>query len=224
MKPLVSIITPTTASPLLLDNIKSVKAQTYTNIEHIIVFDGVAIPHTYLEHITKYIQLPHATGHSQYNGHRIYGAMIYIVNGTYYMMLDEDDTIEATHIEDLVNVINEGYEWAYSRRRIVDRQHNYICNDDCESLGTTKSILNDNLVGIGSQLIPIKLAIQYSPLFYRKARQQGVEEIDRILTRYLLKHTSKSTGKYTMNYRMGNTANSVKAEFFLEGNKHYVNG
>lgn len=220
MTPLVSIITPTTGSDLLLENIASVKAQTYSNIEHLVVYDGVAIPHTHLEHLTQYIQLPHPTGHSRYNGHRIYGACIYLVRGSYIVMLDEDDTIEPTHIEDLVKAV-EGYEWAYSYRRIVDRQHNYICNDMCESLGPKVNVLGDRLVGIGSMLLPLKLAITYSPLMYRKARDPGVEEVDRILTRFMLEHTHNGTGKHTMNYRMGNTQYSVKAEFFIEGNKRY---
>lgn len=221
-QPLVSIITPTTASPLLLENIASVKAQTYTNIEHLIVFDGVAIPHTYLEHITQYIQLPHATGHSRYNGHRIYGAMIYVVRGSYVLMLDEDDTIETTHIEDLVNtILTNNVEWAYTYRRIVDREHKFICYDECESLGEKTNVCGDRLVGVGSMLLPLKRAIQYTPLMYRKAREQGVEEIDRILTRYMLEHTHKGTGKYTMNYRVGSTEHSVKADFFIQGNKRY---
>lgn len=220
MMPLVSIITPTTGSHLLEQNIASVKAQTYTNIEHLVVYDGVAIPHTQLELLTQYIQLPYPTGHSRYNGHRIYGAAIYLVRGEYIVMLDEDDTIEPTHIEDLVKAV-KGYDWAYSYRRIVDRQHNFICNDECESLGPVKNVCNDNLVGIGSMLLPLKLAITYSPLMYRKARDPGVEEVDRILTRFMLKHTHNGTGNYTMNYRMGNTEFSVKAEFFIEGNKRF---
>lgn len=221
-QPLVSIITPTTANELVLENIASVKAQTYKNIEHLVVYDGVAIPHTHLEHLTQYIQLPHATGHSRYNGHRIYGSMIYVVRGSYVLMLDEDDTIERTHIEDLVSTITtNNVEWAYSYRRIVDRQHNFICNDECESLGEKINVCGDRLVGVGSMLLPLKRAIQYSPLMYRKAREQGVEEIDRILTRYMLQHTHKGTNNYTMNYRMSSTALSVSADFFIEGNKRY---
>ena len=40
MKPLVTVITPTTGAPYLRQAIDSVKNQTYDNIQHLVVVDG----------------------------------------------------------------------------------------------------------------------------------------------------------------------------------------
>ena len=40
MKPLVTVITPTTASDQLNDVLKSIDRQTYSNIQHLVVVDG----------------------------------------------------------------------------------------------------------------------------------------------------------------------------------------
>ena len=81
MKPLVTVITPTTGSHQLYNVLASVNNQTYSNIEHIVVADGPQysnVTQGMLEGSQALlIQLPYNTGHSQYNGHRIYGAMSY---------------------------------------------------------------------------------------------------------------------------------------------------
>ena len=58
-------------------------------------------------------------------------------------------------------------------------------------------------------------------IWYRKAREPNVPEVDRMLT-YLLRSNnvpSAPTKRYTVNYRAGNTDISVKKEFFLRGNE-----
>jgi len=105
-KPLVTIITATTGTEYLEDNIRSVLNQTYDNIQHLIVIDGKH-PHANVI-ISNYgkhkgnkidvIQLPYATGTEQYNGHRIYGGCTYFAKGEYVMFLDEDNWLEPNHI------------------------------------------------------------------------------------------------------------------------------
>jgi len=62
--------------------------------------------------------------------------------------------------------------------------------------------------------------VQTSPIWYRKAREPDVPEVDRILLHYLkqIAPNFDSTYKYTVNYTVGNTALSVKESFFTEGN------
>ena len=80
MKPLVTVITPTTGAPCLRQALDSVKNQTYNNIQHLVVVDGqpkgrvIASEYSHID----LIDLPYPTGKDQYNGHRIYGAMSYI--------------------------------------------------------------------------------------------------------------------------------------------------
>ena len=104
--PLVTIVTATTCTPYLHQNLNSVLAQTYSNIQHLVVVDGK-------HHLDKLdydiaadvITLPYATGTEQYNGHRIYAAATYLAKGDFIMYLDEDNWIDPDHVESLVALL-----------------------------------------------------------------------------------------------------------------------
>jgi glycosyltransferase involved in cell wall biosynthesis len=223
----VTIITPTTGSNYLDKNLKSVSEQTYDNIEHLVVVDGPVYwdkanntLNNYEDKTVMYLQ--ENTGADQYNGHRIYGAMPYLVNSDYVIFLDEDNYIEPTHIESLVKVV-ENNEWAFSLRQIVDKNDKYICNDDCENLGKWPTCLGEKelFVDVGAYFLPTKIAVQISPIWYRRARHPEEQpEVDRLLMQVLLDYgfSYDTNGKYTLNYRVGNRADSVQADFFLWGN------
>lgn len=229
----VSVITATTGNPFLAECIESVRAQTYKDVEHIVVVDGnarwesadsilkaVEFPNGVNEHVCV---LPYPTGTDRYNGHRIYGACSYLANGDYFIFLDEDNALEPNHVESLVNLVKENQlHWAYSLRKIIDKKSDLICFDDCESLGKWQSILNDHFVDVNCFFISRPLAIQISPIWYRKAREPGVVEVDRALTAVLMHPSNKlkfdTNCDYTVKYRVGNTQLSVKAEFFTQGN------
>ena len=223
----VTIITPTTGSNYLDTNLNSVSKQTYDNIEHLVVVDGPAYwdkansaLNTYEDKTVMYLQ--ENTGADQYNGHRIYGAMPYLVNSDYVIFLDEDNYIEPTHIESLVKVA-ENNDWAFSLRQIVDKDGKYICNDDCENLGKWPTCLSEKelFVDVGAYFLPTKIAVQISPIWYRRARHPDEQpEVDRLLMQVLLDYgfSYDTNGDYTLNYRVGNRADSVQADFFLWGN------
>jgi len=223
MKPLVTVITPTTGAPCLRQALDSVKNQTYDNIQHLVVVDGQpkgrVIAREY-PHIDL-IDLPYPTGLDRFNGHRIYGASVYLAKGDLVCFLDEDNYYDTTHIESLVKVIEKGNDWAFSLRKIVDKESNYVCLDDCESLGKWESCIGDYFVDVGCFFLPKMIAIQTSAIWYRKAREPGVPEVDRMLTHVLRNNNLKydTNGDYTLNYRTGNTQLSVQSEFFLQGNK-----
>lgn len=234
MKPLVTVITPTTGSHQLYDALNSVSKQTYSNIEHIVVADGPQYSKATQDMVegsqALLIQLPHNTGHSQYNGHRIYGAMTYLANGDYLCFLDQDNWYEDNHIESLVDVIQQGNDWAYSLRKIVSQEGEYICNDDCESLGKWESILNDKFIDVNCYMIPRIAALHFSPYWYRRARHpQEQPEVDRILSPFMMEKVPKfdTTGQYTVNYRVASREDSVQDGFFIAGNeimKQKMNG
>jgi glycosyltransferase involved in cell wall biosynthesis len=223
----VTVITPTTGSDYLRQNINSVAKQTYDNVEHLIVIDGMqfadkAYRQLDLETNPTFLTLPNNTGHSQYNGHRIYGAVPYLVDSDYVIFLDEDNYIEPKHVETLVKVC-ETNDWAFSLRKIIDKDSNYICLDDCENLGKWPTCLSEQelFVDVGAYFLPTSIAIQISPLWYRRARHPDDQpEVDRIIMQVLLQHgfTYDTNGMYTLNYRVGNREDSVKADFFRWGN------
>ena len=235
----VTIITPTTGNPFLKDCIESVRAQTYDNIEHIVVIDGkerapdalrvfgsAEFPRENKEFITI---LPYATGKNRYNGHRVYGAATYFADGDYHLWLDDDNMLETDHVEKLVNLVMEKkLHWAYSFRKIIDKDNNVLCLDDCESLGKWASILDprDFFVDVNCYFVAKHVAVMLSPVWYRKFREPGQIEIDRAIAHVLMHPDNKlqfdCTRDYTVKYRVGNTDLSVKADFFLEGNKRML--
>ena len=232
----VSVITPTTGNPFLADCIASVRNQTYKNIEHLVVVDGqsrwqqademlkvLEFPNGSNEHICI---LPYPTGTDRYNGHRVYGAATYFADGDYHIWLDDDNMLEPDHIEKLVTLVQQkNLDWAYSFRKIIDKDSNVICLDDCESLGMWASILHpeDYFVDVNCYFVKKQVAVGMSPVWYRKFREPGQMEIDRAIAAVLMHQNNKMkydcTRDYTVKYRVGNTGLSVQAEFFLKGNE-----
>ena len=223
--PTVAVITPTIGTDYLKRNLESVSKQTYKNTKHVVVFDGPVyndVDTAILEDKTV-IFLPENTGAGGYNGHRIYGAVPYLIDADYFIFLDEDNWIDETHVESLVDAVR-GYDWSFSLRKIVDKEGNYICNDDCESLGNWHTCLSEEefFVDVGCYFLPKKMAIDFAPIWYRRARHpQEQPEVDRLLMHVIRgnKLQGATTGKYTLNYMVGNRADSVQAEFFLQGNQ-----
>jgi glycosyltransferase involved in cell wall biosynthesis len=232
----VSVITPTTGNPYLAECIESVRAQTYSNVEHIVVVDGrerwdkaneillaAEFPNGVNEHVCV---LPYPTGTNRYNGHRVYGAATYFADGDYHLWLDDDNVLEPNHVESLVKLVQEkNLDWAYSLRKIIDKDGNVLCLDDCESLGMWASILHpeDYFVDVNCYFVKKQVAVGITPVWYRKFREPGQMEIDRAIASVLMHQNNKlkfdCTRDYTVKYRVGNTGLSVQAEFFLKGNE-----
>lgn len=229
MDKMVTVVTATTGLSHLRRAVESIQVQTYENIQHLIFVDGKN-HFTKVEAVLNVIDvsrrkidlviLPYPTGNEGFNGHRIYGSSLFIAKGDYVCFLDEDNWYDENHVQLLIDVVHEN-SWAYSLRKIVDTDGSFVCNDDCESLGNHPSILSDKdyFVDVNCFFISKNLAIQASSIWYRKAREPGVMEVDRLLTAVLRNHSEgASSGHYSVNYRAGNTSKSVKKEFFLRGN------
>lgn len=234
----VSVITPTTGNPFLKECIESVRNQTYKNIEHIVVVDGksrweqaekvlfeAAFPRGESSS-DRLLVLPYPTGTDRYNGHRVYGGTTYFADGDYHLWLDDDNVLEPDHVEKLVNLVQEkNLDWAYSLRKIIDKDGNVLCLDDCESLGMWASILHpeDYFVDVNCYFVKKQVAVGITPVWYRKFREPGQMEIDRAIASVLMHQNNKlkfdCTRDYTVRYRVGNTGLSVQAEFFLKGNE-----
>jgi hypothetical protein len=211
-----------------------VRAQTYENIEHIIVVDGkerwekadeILKASEYPRQSKEYLcVLPYATGTNRYNGHRVYGAATYFADGDYHIWLDDDNMLSPNHVESLVKLVKEkNLHWAYSFRKIIDKDSRILCQDDCESLGMWASILHpeDFFIDVNCYFVKKEIAVQMSPVWYRKFREPGQMEIDRAIARTLMNNNLKfdCTRDYTVKYRVGNTGLSVQADFFIQGNQ-----
>ena len=219
-----TVIIPTTGSPQLKDAIASVLRQTYTT-KCYVVADGVQahsrvriISDDFLER--KNLErcfLPINVGANGYYGHRIYAAFTHLIDTDYVLYLDQDCWLEPDHVEQCIKTIEENnLDWSYSLRKIADSEGNYICNDDCESLGKWPVFSGDyNHIDTNCYCIKTEVAIKLAQVWHGGWGQ------DRIFLSALSQYFKNydCTGKYSVIYRVGGNEGSVKPEFFKHGNE-----
>ena len=149
-QPRIMVITPTTGKSTINKAIESVVNQTIET-EHLLVIDGgtAELQYNYIaqgEHYPTTIVLPENVGANGWYGHRVYAAMPLMVNADYILFLDEDNWFEPNHVETMINKIkSKNLMWAYSLRRICNEAGEYICDDDCESLGRCPTFYDSTL-------------------------------------------------------------------------------
>jgi len=228
----VAVVITTIGAQHLEQCIDSVLNQTHKDTVIYLFKDGldVKIP-SFVNNIPniKQIHLDENVGKGWY-GHRVYAACSFLVNADIICYLDEDNFYEPEHVQNLVETISKGNSWAYSLRNIVDKNGEFNCTDDCESLGKWDSVINDKFIDVNCFMIPKMAAIHFSPYWYRRARHpQEQPEVDRILSPFMMQNLPKfdTTGQYSVNYRVASRADSVQDSFFIKGNevmKQKMNG
>lgn len=233
----VIVITPTVGSSKLIDAINSVKNQTYSNIEHLLVIDGVEhwknamdqLPVTleYDDRSSDNIQtmiLPYNTGAKGFYGHRIYAGIPHLLNADYIFFLDEDNWYDPDHVKSLVEVLDRGNNFAHSLRKIYNPDKSYVCDDNCEALGKWPIYF--------SHKDPQYLVDTSSFAFEREFLQQtchlwhsGWGGDRRYLYSVMQQAKWDTNRKHTLCYRLDGNPGSVNADFFIKGNeeqmKHY---
>ena len=217
----VAIVTPTIGKTELKDCIDSVDKQTYKDITHYVFVDGIE----YEQEIwkltegatkVKFVRLDENVGKGWY-GHRVYAACSFLVNTDIIVYLDEDNWIEPCHVEKLVKKIEEGNDWAFSLRKIYDKDGNFLCEDNCESLGKWPVYFDDKVFHIDTSSFAIKrdVAVRIGHAWY------GQWGADRQFFGALKHHFPKfdCTNSHTLCYRLDGNPNSVTKEFFDNGNE-----
>ena len=231
----VTVVTAATGHEKLVNCLRSVQRQSHAQVEHVVVVDGQEWHERVQEAVTQseplqkklhVVQLPQATGRNNWNGHRIYGAMSYLLNSEFISYLDEDNWLDPDHVESLLSAIRKTQSrWAFSLRKICDFSGNVIAFDNCESLGNLHRVFSkkDHFhIDTSCYLLHRELAVECSPLWYRPWRAlRGEPCPDTLVCRQLLRQHPKtcSNRKHTLNYTVGNQALSVRAEYFLHGNQ-----
>ena len=216
----VAIVTPTIGSEHLVRCVDSVDKQTYSDLTHYVFIDGEQSELSVIDKIegatkVKKIVLEENVGKGWY-GHRVYSACSFLVNADVICYLDEDNWYEPNHVEKLVDKIKQGNDWAYSLRKIYDKDGNFLCNDDCESLGKWPVYFNGEVFHIDTSSFAIRrdIAVRIGHAWY------GQWGADRQFFSALKNHFPKfdCSNDYTMCYRLDGNPNSVTQEFFDKGN------
>jgi len=135
----VAVITSTIGRPELALAIKSVQNQTYP-CKHYIFIDGNMFWDKAKSMLAQFpnvvpIYLPMNTGKNRILNGAINAAAAFLVEEDIICYLDDDNQLREDHVESLVNVIEQGADFAYSLRSFYDSNHQFICNDDFDSLG-----------------------------------------------------------------------------------------
>ena len=214
----VMVITPTTGKDTVNRAMESVQDQTVPT-EHLIVEDGkLTNMHIFENEMRKKITLPENVGANGWYGHRVYAAMPLMVNADYILFLDEDNWFEPNHVESMIEKIkSKDLMWSYSLRKICDEDGNYICDDECESLGRWPVFYDHtlNFVDTNCYCFKREYLVHVAHHFYGQWGQD----------RPFYKAVSKQlpafgcTGEATVNYR----APARLHDMFQEGNAKMIN-
>jgi glycosyltransferase involved in cell wall biosynthesis len=217
----VAVVTPTIASEHLAKCIDSVDKQTYQDLTHYIFIDGCQYEPKAREILvgssrTRMIELEENVGKGWY-GHRVYAACSFLVNADVIIYLDEDNFLEPCHVQKMVDTLKEGnHDWVYSLRKIVDSKGEFICEDNCESLGKWPVYFDDKVFHIDTSCFAIRrdIAVHIGHAWY------GQWGADRQFFNALKQHFKnfECTNAHTVNYRLDGNPNSVTKAFFEEGN------
>ena len=141
----VAVITSTIGRPELTLAIESVQNQTYP-CKHYVFVDGNIFCDKANSILAQFpnvvpIYLPMNTSKNRILNGAINAAAAFLVEEDIICYLDDDNQLREDHVESLVNVIEQGADFAYSLHAFYDLNHQFICNDDFESLGSwTKEI------------------------------------------------------------------------------------
>ena len=221
------VITPTTGSIELVDAIHSVRDQTIP-VDHLVVCDGNKFKEQTKHIVNKICEgsgaeacyLPYNTGGGGFYGHRIMAGFSHLVNHDYVLFLDQDNWFEPNHVETMVKEIERfNLDWCYSLRKIFDKNKNFICDDNCESLGRWPAWVNENAFLIDSSSYCFKTSF-LKQVGYVWDHGWGADRRFYTILKDLFKHQNYTcTGNHTLCYRLGGNEGSVTAEFFFEGNE-----
>lgn len=220
-----TVIIPTTGSDELVQAVESVLNQTYITTCYVVCdgmvnFDktaALALKHKWTDNPKfTFCTLPINVGANGFYGHRIYAGFSHLVQSEFVLYLDQDNWLEPNHVMSCVQTIRKtGADWSYSLRKIMDKDGNYLVNDDCESLGKWDCFQNYKHIDTNCYCIKTDVAKQIASAWHGGWGQ------DRVFLANISKYFPKyeCTSEYSVNYRVNGNAGSVKKEFFEQGNE-----
>ena len=202
--------------------IASVIAQKYP-VTHYILCDGdyqtfADIRNLYGDKNVRVCYWDGRIGGNGWAGQRWLAAAPHLITEDVTFFCNDDDWYDPDHVKSIMDKIEEGYDWAYSFRKIHDQDGVFICEDNCEALGEvsdTWNIPGHHFVdwcmwGMKTELLKQicvvlnNISPQADRIFYSTAKQ--------VFPNFT------HTGKHTFNFRLGGHC-GVQKEFFELGNK-----
>ena len=210
----VAVVTSTQGRPTITKAIQSVKDQTRKATHYVFIhgaeYSDKTIPH--LADDTVAVHLPRANGGGGYGMAPVFALAPFAITEDIIFYLDDDNWYEPDHIESLVEMIEKhDLGWAYSLRKIVDNEGNFICEDNCESLGCIPNSHQQYLVDNSCYAVRTDIARRHSHAWYVPIVS------DRSFQSELMRAKIRcgTTGKHSVNYRLSQdgTGGMTKEKF-----------
>lgn len=218
-----TVIVPVTGAPECKQAIDSVLNQTYPTTCYVVCdgdqFKGKVTPiisDRMGNKNLKHCHLPINVGANGFYGHRVYAAFTHLVDTKYVMYLDQDNWLDPDHVQSCVDTIEKNnLEWCYSLRKIYTKEGDFVCEDNCESLGRWQTYHGIHHVDTNTYCLKTEVAIKLASVWHGGWGQ------DRVFLQTITNHFQhwNTTGEYTLNYRVDGQQGSVNSEFFLNGNE-----
>lgn len=219
------VIIPTTGDEIVSTAIKSVLHQT-VETDLLLVCDGEKFKDNVETIVSEFhderinvCYLPYNTGGGGFYGHRIMAAFAHLIPHNHVLFLDQDNWYESNHVETCIKELTEyKFDYVYSLRRICNVDGEYVCDDNCESLGRWPVWVNKEAFLVDTS------SFCYKTDFFRQVSHiwdygWGADRRFFTILKENYKHKNFGcTGKYTLNYRCGGNEGSVQPEFFIQGN------
>lgn len=137
-----AVVTVTLGREELARCIESIDAQTLP-VRHYVLVDAAVSYDNYQDLANRYAAphrhfcwWPARIGGKDVEGRRWLAASSFLVNEDVTLFCNDDDWFDPDHVESLVSLIDrQGLVWAYSLRKIHDKDGTYLFDDRCEALG-----------------------------------------------------------------------------------------
>lgn len=230
------VIIATTGRPSLRRAVESVLDQTHEDTYCLVVVDGPqftmaaqnVLGDTMFSRRVGLTLLPQNTGANGYVCHRIYGAMPMLVNQDYIFYLDDDNWYEPGHVRHCVAAcVENDLQWCFALRNVY-RNGEYVCRDECESVGMYPAWHTPGICHIDTNCfcirrdIAVKLASRWhrSRLVDGKIQPSADTEIANYMRRRYRNHAM--IPEYNVNYELGSWALSPQEDFFQQGNIEFL--
>jgi hypothetical protein len=189
----VAVITATTGRESLYETCRSVLQQG-ESFRHYVVVDGIPGAANNLKELRHHprvtvLELPCNVGSDQWNGHRIYAAMPFLVDPKcgYVAFLDDDNVYIGGSLRQMYTLCTgKGLDWTFCLRRVTDGTQ--VVEDTCESLGPVdrdQRIGDYMLIDVNCYLIRRRVACMLGQCWNRPYKLTHTE-IDREICKYLV--------------------------------------
>lgn len=217
-----TVITSSIGRKELRQCIESVQAQTHP-CEHYVFVNGPRWHESAQEILKDYpgvhaFYLPEETGETGGGPSMadVFAGAPYLTRSEWIFFLNDDDFYDPNHVETLLSHIkSNNLKWAYSLRKFVNIDGEFICHDDWNSLGYWPCLgdLSSFLVDNSCYVVHRSLATRYGAAW---TALPWISDRCFLMALKESKAPYGSTGLSTVNYRVGTGTAPADPRLYLQ--------